>query len=113
MRRPCASGFHACIRGALLAWLLVQHWTVVAAFSLSNPLSSKSFRELYGDRFPEWLLGRLEACGYKNPTLVQERALDTILNGDDVLLHAQTGSGKTLAYLLSMLVGESVLTQLF
>jgi superfamily II DNA/RNA helicase len=41
--------------------------------------------------------------GYHCPTLVQQRSLDTILDGRDVLLHAQTGSGKTLAFLLPML----------
>ena len=54
---------------------------------------------------PSWLLDRVQTLGYKNPTVLQQRALQQILNEEapDVILHAQTGSGKTLAYLLPLL----------
>eukprot|EP00984_Skeletonema_dohrnii_P023366 scaffold12451_cov112-Skeletonema_dohrnii-CCMP3373.AAC.3 len=55
---------------------------------------------------PDWLLNRAAQLGYLHPTLLQQRALDTLLNSnedDDVILHAQTGSGKTLAYMLPLL----------
>ncbi|KAK1739811.1 DEAD/DEAH-box-containing ATP-dependent RNA helicase [Skeletonema marinoi] len=56
---------------------------------------------------PDWLLNRAAQLGYLHPTLLQQRALDTLLTSsnedDDVILHAQTGSGKTLAYMLPLL----------
>ncbi|CAN0239310.1 unnamed protein product, partial [Hapterophycus canaliculatus] len=63
-----------------------------------------TFRELYGDRLPDWLLTRLEQLGFATPTLVQRQALEVILGDDrnDAVLHAQTGSGKTLAFLLPL-----------
>ena len=55
-------------------------------------------------RLPSWLTERAESIGFRQPTLIQQRALDAILcRGEDVILHAQTGSGKTLAYLLPLL----------
>ena len=66
-------------------------------------LSDQTFEELYSDSLPDWLTDRCAECGWTFPTLVQERALDAILGGHDVVIQAQTGSGKTLAYLLPLL----------
>lgn len=68
-------------------------------------LSDKTFGELYtlDSSLPTWLTDRCEECGWKYPTLVQQRTLDDILDGKDVVIQAQTGSGKTLAYLLPLL----------
>jgi len=79
---------------------------------------------------PQWLIDRAAKLGYTNPTVMQQRALDTLLprmlsqrtddtesllsveqllqqqqelEAPDAILHAQTGSGKTLAYLLPLL----------
>jgi len=46
--------------------------------------------------------------GWKEPTLIQERAIPLILEGKDVLARARTGSGKTGAYSLPIL--QKVLT---
>lgn len=37
-----------------------------------------TFRELYTNRLPEWLLARLEELGFASPTLVQREALEVI-----------------------------------
>jgi len=68
-------------------------------------LSDHTFAEQYTEKglLPKWLSDRCEVCGWIRPTIVQERSLDAIFKGDDVVLHAQTGSGKTLAYLLPLL----------
>jgi superfamily II DNA/RNA helicase len=70
-------------------------------------LSDQTFAELYGDRLPDWLIEKCESCGYKAPTLIQERALDLFFDETDdppnsMVLQAQTGSGKTLTYLLPL-----------
>lgn len=52
---------------------------------------------------PSWLTNRASELGYRNPTIIQQRALESILQNEDVIIHAQTGSGKTLAYLLPLL----------
>lgn len=44
---------------------------------------------------------------YREPTLVQSKAIPLALEGKDVLAKAKTGSGKTAAYLLPVL--QSVL----
>lgn len=40
---------------------------------------------------------------YREPTLVQSKAIPLALEGKDVLAKAKTGSGKTAAYLLPVL----------
>lgn len=71
--------------------------------SSSSPAET-TFRELFRDRLPDWLLTRLEHLGFAAPTLVQRQALEVILDDEkyDAVLHAQTGSGKTLAFLLPL-----------
>ena len=44
------------------------------------------------------ILAALTACGYENPTLIQEKAIPAGLAGRDVLGSAQTGTGKTCAF---------------
>lgn len=41
--------------------------------------------------------------GLKSPTAVQEEAIPPLLQGKDILIHAETGSGKTAAFVLPML----------
>ena len=49
------------------------------------------------------LLRALDAQGYTKPTPIQQRAIQPILQGDDVLAGAQTGTGKTAAFALPIL----------
>lgn len=66
-------------------------------------LSSQTFSQHYSSNLPSWLTTRAQECGWKYPTLIQQRALDTILEGKDCILQSQTGSGKTLSYVLPLL----------
>ncbi len=73
-------------------------------------LSTLTFTQHYSpdnnnnnNKLPLWLTKRAEECGWKYPTLIQERALDIIFDGKDCILQSQTGSGKTLCYLLPLL----------
>lgn len=66
--------------------------------ALSNKTFSSHFPSL-----PSWLSARAEECGWKYPTLIQQRAIEAVLEGNDVIIQSQTGSGKTLAYLLPLL----------
>jgi superfamily II DNA/RNA helicase len=66
------------------------------------PESGPTFEELYGDRLPQWLTSRATELGFARPTEVQRAALDTILDGEDVVLQAQTGKpNRHLSFLLS------------
>ncbi|WP_439150874.1 DEAD/DEAH box helicase [Winogradskyella sp.] len=49
------------------------------------------------------LLKAIEASGYVEPTLVQQRTIPVILEGKDVIVSAQTGTGKTAAFALPIL----------
>ena len=49
------------------------------------------------------LLKAIDASGYTEPTLVQERTIPVILEGKDVIVSAQTGTGKTAAFALPIL----------
>ncbi len=45
----------------------------------------------------------IRACGYTQPTPIQEQAIPHALNGGDVMGLAQTGTGKTAAFALPIL----------
>mgnify|MGYP003384982983 CR=1 FL=1 len=49
------------------------------------------------------LLKAVKACGYKNLTPIQQKAIPIIRSGRDVLASAQTGTGKTAAFSLPIL----------
>lgn len=66
--------------------------------ALSDQTFSSHFPSL-----PSWLSARAEECGWKYPTLIQRRAIEAVLEGNDVIIQSQTGSGKTLAYLIPLL----------
>lgn len=51
----------------------------------------------------------LDSQGYKNPTLIQEKAIPKLLEGHDLLGSAQTGTGKTAAFALPIL--QDIATQ--
>ena len=49
------------------------------------------------------ILESINACGFTNPTPIQEAAIPVILEGKDVVAQAQTGTGKTAAFALPAL----------
>lgn len=49
------------------------------------------------------LLDALDAMQFEECTPIQERAIDVVLDGDDLIAVAQTGTGKTAAYLLPVI----------
>jgi len=51
---------------------------------------------------------RLEALGFKTPTVIQAKAIPLLLAGKDVVGQAQTGTGKTAAFALPLLEGVNV-----
>jgi superfamily II DNA/RNA helicase len=59
-----------------------------------------SFTEL---NLSQPLLQALAACGYQEPTPIQQQAIPEALAGRDVLASAQTGTGKTAAFVLPVL----------
>jgi superfamily II DNA/RNA helicase len=75
---------------------------VSAAPAVQAAPAADTFRSLYSDQLPGWLIDRLEELGFGTPTLVQQRAMADIMSGSDCVLHAQTGSGKTLAFLIPL-----------
>ncbi len=56
---------------------------------------------------PASLLDAIEAQGWSEPTLIQQKAIPIILKGRDLLAIAQTGSGKTGAFVLPILASLS------
>lgn len=51
----------------------------------------------------EKILQAITACGYKEPTPIQAKAIPSILDGKDLVASAQTGTGKTATYVLPCL----------
>jgi superfamily II DNA/RNA helicase len=51
----------------------------------------------------EPILKALDEMGFEEPTEVQEQAIPSILNGEDVIVMSKTGSGKTAVFGVSML----------
>lgn len=59
-----------------------------------------TFKEL---NIIENIIKSLEEQGYENPTPIQEEAIPTLLEGNDILGTAQTGTGKTAAFAIPIL----------
>lgn len=58
------------------------------------------------------ILKAIAACGYTNPTPIQEQAIPLALEGKDLIASAQTGTGKTAAFTLPALERLSVRSQI-
>ncbi len=52
---------------------------------------------------PIFLQNSLKKLGYAKPTIIQEKAIQFILDGKDILATAQTGTGKTGAFLIPLI----------
>jgi superfamily II DNA/RNA helicase len=58
----------------------------------------------FGDlKLGQPLLRAVEACGFDQPTGIQEKAIPFVLEGRDLMASAQTGTGKTAAFVLPIL----------
>src|SRR5580698_4251150 len=55
-------------------------------------------------QFNRQILNAIADAGYSEPTLIQQKAIPPILNGQDVMGIAQTGTGKTAAYVLPIIM---------
>jgi ATP-dependent RNA helicase RhlE len=55
-------------------------------------------------KFNRQILNAIADAGYTEPTLIQQKAIPPILNGQDVMGIAQTGTGKTAAYVLPIVM---------
>ncbi|OQV14810.1 putative ATP-dependent RNA helicase DDX56 [Hypsibius exemplaris] len=51
----------------------------------------------------ERILKAIAELGWKEPTLIQERAIPLALDGKDIVARARTGSGKTAAFLIPII----------
>ncbi|SIS43008.1 ATP-dependent RNA helicase RhlE [Zobellia uliginosa] len=61
--------------------------------------SERSFDQLELHRT---LLKNIEEKGYKSPTEIQEKCIDPLMSGKDLIGIAATGTGKTAAFLIPM-----------
>ena len=52
---------------------------------------------------PVAVMRAVQALGYKEPTIIQEKAIPLILAGKDVMGNSETGSGKTAAFGLPLI----------
>ena len=52
---------------------------------------------------PEYILRAMDAIEYFYPTLIQEKSIPLIQEGNDLIAEAQTGTGKTAAFALPIL----------
>ncbi len=66
----------------------------------STEVLPKSFDEI-GLR--EEILRGIYAYGYENPSPIQQRAIQPMLTGRDIIAQAQSGTGKTCAFSLGVL----------
>ncbi len=53
--------------------------------------------------FRKELLDSLRVVGYEKPTQIQEKSINHIMDGNDIIACAQTGTGKTAAFALPIL----------
>lgn len=50
-----------------------------------------------------YILQAVCSLGWKEPTLIQEKAIPLTLDGKDILARARTGSGKTAAFAIPVI----------
>merc|ERR1719401_1842680 len=54
-------------------------------------------------RLRDELLRSIFACGFERPSPIQQRSIQAVANGRDVIGQAQSGTGKTAAFLVGTL----------
>ena len=52
---------------------------------------------------PQNLLRGIYAYGFENPSPIQQRAIQPMIDGRDVIAQAQSGTGKTATFALSLI----------
>ncbi|MAD53791.1 DEAD/DEAH box helicase [uncultured Idiomarina sp.] len=72
---------------------------------MKNDTTAVSFQDM---ALPPVVLSQLEALGFTQPTPIQQQAIPSLLEGNDVLGEAQTGTGKTAAFSLPALAAIDV-----
>ena len=68
----------------------------------SKYFSNRKFKEL--EISQEYKKAITEVLGHEYLTKIQDRTIDYLLNGRDLVGAAKTGSGKTLAFLIPALI---------
>ena len=54
-------------------------------------------------KLPDHVLEAVEKVGFKEPTVIQERVIPSILSGKSIIGQSQTGTGKTHSFLLPIM----------
>ncbi|XP_055331652.1 probable ATP-dependent RNA helicase DDX56 [Paramacrobiotus metropolitanus] len=67
---------------------------------MDDSVSPAAFADMGLD---ERILKAIADLGWKEPTLIQERAIPLALDGKDIVARARTGSGKTAAFLIPII----------
>jgi len=62
-----------------------------------------SFKEWESMSINEKILRGIYAYGYENPSPIQQKAIQPIIDGNDVIAQAQSGTGKTGAFTVALL----------
>ena len=62
---------------------------------------------------PMELLRGIYAYGFERPSAIQQRAIEPIVAGRDVIAQSQSGTGKTAVFCIGMLQVRSSLAPLF
>ena len=73
-------------------------------FSTNNPIQNATHHSSFSE-FPisQVLLQNIEKKGYLEPTPIQDKAINPILEGRDLIGLANTGTGKTAAFLIPII----------
>lgn len=75
-------------------------YTVMTVLISREKVMVSTFAEL---GLSEAALRAIAELGYEEPTPIQERTINLLLEGEDVIAQAQTGTGKTAAFALPIL----------
>ncbi len=74
--------------------------SAVSANITQDPIVHQSFSEF---SFPQALQQNIQIRGYTTPTPIQDKTIQPMLDGHDVIGLANTGTGKTAAFLLPII----------
>lgn len=89
--------------GSRIKYMRIDPSTLIKKATITESQEFKPTHAFSDFKLDSIILKNLEKLGYKYPTPIQDKAIELILKGDDIIGLASTGTGKTASFLLPII----------